>query len=134
MPLVNHQVEINLHHIASLDDGTLDQCLQRGMSPSAWCPLGAVAYPPGATRSARRTKPASGPNFSGRPRTTPPAPRKSHWPGSSTRARAALSAHRQERIREATAALEIDYRREDWYRLLEARRVNDCPDTYRLGP
>jgi predicted oxidoreductase len=39
-PLVTHQVEVSLVHTAGLEDGTLDQCLMDGMTPTAWSPLG----------------------------------------------------------------------------------------------
>lgn len=45
MPLIANQVEINIHNIDTLSDGTLDQCQQHGITPIAWCPLGGVAYP-----------------------------------------------------------------------------------------
>lgn len=44
-PLLVNQVEVNIHNISSLVDGTLDQCQQLGITPIAWCPLGGVAYP-----------------------------------------------------------------------------------------
>jgi predicted oxidoreductase len=45
MPLLVNQVEINVHNIERLLDGTLDQCQQHKITPIAWCPLGGVAYP-----------------------------------------------------------------------------------------
>lgn len=39
-PLVTHQVEVSLAHLTALEDGTLDQCLMEGMTPTAWSPLG----------------------------------------------------------------------------------------------
>lgn len=44
-PLLANQIEINIHNINSLTNGTLDQCQQLGITPIAWCPLGGVAYP-----------------------------------------------------------------------------------------
>ncbi len=44
-PLLVNQIEINIHNINSLSDGTLDQCQQHSITPIAWCPLGGVAYP-----------------------------------------------------------------------------------------
>ena len=38
--LVNHQVEMSLMHKGVLEDGTLDQCLQDNIRPTAWSPLG----------------------------------------------------------------------------------------------
>ncbi|WP_367391355.1 aldo/keto reductase family oxidoreductase [Lewinella sp. LCG006] len=39
-PLVTNQVEASLLHTAPFFDGTFDQCLQLGMHPMAWSPLG----------------------------------------------------------------------------------------------
>jgi predicted oxidoreductase len=38
-PLVSNQVEINLLRLASFEDGTLDQCLEKKLVPMAWGPL-----------------------------------------------------------------------------------------------
>jgi predicted oxidoreductase len=39
MPLVVNQVEIHLGRLDCLEDGTLDQCLERGITPVSWSPL-----------------------------------------------------------------------------------------------
>jgi predicted oxidoreductase len=39
MPLVVNQVEIHLNRLAPFEDGTLDQCLERGVTPLSWSPL-----------------------------------------------------------------------------------------------
>jgi len=44
-PLLINQVEINIHNINALLDGTLDQCQELKITPQAWCPIGGVAYP-----------------------------------------------------------------------------------------
>ena len=38
-PLVSNQVEIHFLRLAAFEDGTLDQCLERKMTPLAWSPL-----------------------------------------------------------------------------------------------
>jgi predicted oxidoreductase len=38
-PLVSNQVEISLLRLDSFEDGTLDQCLEKKMTPMAWSPL-----------------------------------------------------------------------------------------------
>ena len=38
-PLVSNQVEIHLLRLACFEDGTLDQCLEKKMTPLAWSPL-----------------------------------------------------------------------------------------------
>ena len=40
MPLVVNQVEIHLGRLSPFMDGTLDQCLERKMTPLSWSPLG----------------------------------------------------------------------------------------------
>lgn len=38
--LVTNQVEISINHLFPFTDGTLDQCIQKGIKPMAWSPLG----------------------------------------------------------------------------------------------
>jgi len=38
-PLVTQQIEVSLAHLTALEDGTLDQCLMEGITPTAWSPL-----------------------------------------------------------------------------------------------
>ncbi len=39
MPLIVNQVEIHLGRLDCLEDGTLDQCLERDITPVSWSPL-----------------------------------------------------------------------------------------------
>ncbi|MBL8049121.1 MAG: aldo/keto reductase [Chthonomonas sp.] len=39
-PLLVNQVEISLWHLDTLEDGTLNQCLEHGITPLSWSPLG----------------------------------------------------------------------------------------------
>ncbi len=123
-PLLVNQIEINIHNINSLIDGSLDQCQQLGITPIAWCPLGGVAYPAwGNTFSAadeqrieielaRQAK-----QYNCTPWQLILAWLLKHpaniYPiiGSTT----------PERIVAAKQALTIKYNHADWYRLLEAR-------------
>ena len=130
MPLVANQVEINIHRIAAMEDGTLDQCLELGMSPEAWCPLGGVAYP------------AWGNSFSSEDeeRIRGELQRQSEVYGvppwivilawilaHPSNIFAIIGTTTPERVAMAPKALELDYRREDWYRLLEARNGHPVP-------
>src|SRR5260221_5568634 len=38
-PLVSNQVQIHLLRLDCFEDGTLDQCLEKKMTPMAWSPL-----------------------------------------------------------------------------------------------
>ncbi|HMO65859.1 MAG TPA: aldo/keto reductase [Verrucomicrobiota bacterium] len=49
-PLVVNQVEFSLAHLAPLTDGTLEQCLERRLTPMAWSPLAGGKLGDGAHR------------------------------------------------------------------------------------
>jgi predicted oxidoreductase len=49
-PLLVNQVEISLVQRAAFEDGTLDQCLEKNITPMAWSPLGAGLLGDGAKR------------------------------------------------------------------------------------
>lgn len=129
-PLLINQVEINVHNISALTDGTLDQCQRLGVSPQAWCPIAGVAYPAwGNTFSAEDEA---------RIRAELDRQCAVYGVADWLIALAWLLKHPAEispiigsttpaRIAEACAALDIDYSREDWYRLLEARNGESVP-------
>lgn len=129
-PLLVNQVEINLHNISALTDGTLDQCQRRKITPQAWCPLGAVAYP------------AWGNTFSDedeRRIETELRRQSERYEAEGWQVALAwllrhpagiqpiIGSTTPERIEAATRALKLDYSREDWYRLLEARNGRPVP-------
>jgi len=130
MPLAVNQVEINIHNIDTLLDGTLDQCQQHEITPIAWCPLGGVAYPAwGNTfteNDEKRIKlelSLQAQKYQCDPWIVMLAWLLKHpadiFPiiGSTTTKRISAAKH----------ALEISYTREDWYRLLEARNGVSVP-------
>jgi predicted oxidoreductase len=129
-PLLINQVEVNIHNIDAFENGVLDQCQRSGIIPQAWCPIAGVAYP------------AWGNTFSDADN----AGIRSELDRQSAIydaddwiiALAWLLKHpamispiigstRPSRIAAATTALNIDYSREDWYRLLEAREGQPVP-------
>ena len=123
-PLHVNQVEINIHNVSSLTDGTLDQCLRLGMTPQAWCPIAGVAYEAWwNTFSEDDDK-----------RIRAEIERQCEIYGVEDWivALAWLLRHPSgicpiigsttpARIEAAKQALDVDYSREDWYRLFEAR-------------
>jgi len=130
MPLLVNQVEINIHNIDTLMDGTLDQCQQHGITPIAWCPLGGVAYPAWGNTFNAEDEQRIGAELAQQSEKHACSP----WQvmlawllkhpanilpiiGSTT----------PERIVAAKQALTLDYSREDWYRLLEARNGQQVP-------
>ena len=129
-PLLVNQVEINIHNIDALTDGTLDQCQRLGMSPQAWSPIGGVV------------RPAWGNTFSDddQVRIQAEFDRQAARYGVDNwivmlawllRHPAAIcpiiGSTAPERIAAAKQALDVDYEREDWYRLLEARTGAPVP-------
>jgi predicted oxidoreductase len=130
MPLVANQVEINIHNISALLDGTLDQCMELGMSPQAWCPLGGVAYTAwgntfGKEDEARIKKELG---LQGKKYGVEDWVVMLAWilklPAGVF---PILGTTNPARIKEATKALGLKYTREDWYRLLEARNGKRVP-------
>lgn len=129
-PLVVNQVELNLHTIDRLHDGTLDQCQRLDMTPQAWCPLGGIAYAAwGNTFSAEREL---------RLRTEVTRQARGYGCSDAQLVLAWILAHpatiapiigstTPSRIGESSATPDIPYSREDWYRLLEARNGAPVP-------
>lgn len=129
-PLLVNQVEINIHRLDALEDGTLDQCQRRRISPQAWCPLGGVAYPAWgntltpedeqriATELERQAE-----CYGVEPWLVMLAWLLKHPSGILP----IVGSTTPTRIAAAPRALTLDYRREDWYHLLEARRGQPVP-------
>ncbi len=129
-PLVVNQVEINLHNIQTLRDGTLDQCQRMQITPMAWCPIAGIAYPAwGNTFSAEDES-----------RIRAEIDRQcgiydaEDWVIAlawllkhPARILPIVGSTSPERIVAAKRALDVDYSREDWYRLLEARNGQPVP-------
>ena len=129
-PLLINQVEINIHNTEALHNGVLDQCQRLQITPQAWCPVAGVAYP------------AWGNTFSEddavRIRAELERQSEKYSEDATIVVLAWLLRHpakispiigstTPERIVAANTALDIDYRREDWYRLLEARNGKSVP-------
>ena len=124
MPLLVNQVEINIHNISTLSNGTLDQCQELKISPQAWCPLGGVVYPAWGNTFTPEDEKRIKAEF------TLQAEKYNteNWiimlawllklPAKGL---PIIGSTTQKRIRKAKESLDIDYSREDWYRLLEAR-------------
>jgi predicted oxidoreductase len=130
VPLLVNQVEINIHRIDALFDGTLDQCRERRMTPQAWCPLGGVAYPAWENTFS----PEDEARIAAESRRQAEAYGVDGWivvlawllkhPSGIV---PIVGSTRPERIGVAKRALDLPYSREDWYRLLEARNGKPVP-------
>lgn len=129
-PLLVNQVEINIHNIDALHNGTLDQCQMHNISPMAWCPLGGVAYTAWGNTFTSADEDRIAREFT----------RQSEKYGAESwlimlawllrhpgGILPIIGSTTPARIVHATDALSIDYSREDWYRLLEARNGTAVP-------
>jgi predicted oxidoreductase len=128
--LLVNQVEINLHNVSALADGTLDQCQRLGMTPEAWCPIAGVAYPAwGNTftaddeRRIRAELERQCGKYDVEDWVIALAWLLKHPAGISP----IIGSTTPERIEAAKQALDVRYGREDWYRLLEARNGRPVP-------
>ncbi len=125
-----NQVEINVHNVDALNNGVLDQCQAQKITPQAWCPVAGIAYEAwGNTFSAERAADVRA-----------EAQRQAEYYETEDWliALAWILRHpvtispivgstTPQRIAAAVDALSIDYAREDWYRLLEARNGQPVP-------
>jgi len=124
MPLLVNQVEINIHNIDALSDGTLDQCQELKITPQAWCPIAGVAYPAWGNTFSEEDEVRLKSEFD--------LQSQEYDSENGIIMLAWLLKHpamilpiigstTPSRIKAAKQALDIPYSREDWYRLLEAR-------------
>lgn len=130
MPLIVNQVEINIHRIDALLDGTLDQCLELGVTPQAWCPLGGAAYPAWGNTFDEAAEGRIADEFlrqSGVYGVEPWIVVLAWILKLPAGVNPIIGSTTPERIRDAKKALELEYQRDDWYRLLEARNGHPVP-------
>lgn len=114
-PLAVHQVEISLRQLATLSDGTLDQCHALGISPMAWSPLGGSG-PGSFSPAVLRVLAGIGERLGVGPEVVALAWLIRHPSGILP----VVGSTKPERIRAMARAAEIQLERDDWYRLLEA--------------
>jgi predicted oxidoreductase len=134
MPLVVNQVEISLCKLDAFEDGTLDQCLEKKITPMAWSPLGGGQLAEGAKRLLKSQK---GYQIK---KVVPLLDELAAQYGV-TRSAVALAwllkhpadimpivgSTNPQRIRDAARATKINLNREEWYRLLIAARGESLP-------
>ncbi|MDN3652496.1 aldo/keto reductase [Thalassotalea ponticola] len=128
--LVTNQVEINIHNIDAFSNGVLDQCLEKHIVPMAWCPIATVVYEAWGNTFDQATINRIHQELDRQAQVY----NEEKWiiilawlmlhPANIC---PIVGSTNPERIKAATRALNIEYRREDWYRLLEARNGQPVP-------
>jgi predicted oxidoreductase len=133
-PLVSNQVEIHLLRLDCFDDGTLDQCLEKKMSPLAWSPfaggqLAAAANERGEVprddrraASVARLRPVLA-DVAQAYNTTPLVIILAWLMRHPSKIMPIYGSTRPEAIKESVKAAEITLDRESWYRLWHAARM-----------
>jgi predicted oxidoreductase len=134
MPLLVNQVEISLGKLDCFNDGTLDQCLTRQITPLAWSPLAGgllgtgAAAPQNDPRQARILDIQQTLDTIAKERSTTRTVIALAWlmkhPAGIV---PIVGSTKPERIREAVQADNIDLSRDEWYRLLLAARGEKLP-------
>lgn len=134
VPLVANQIEVSLLQQSALEDGALDQCLARKMTPLAWSPLAGGLLAEGAVNllpAQTAYQPANALVELDRM-----AAERGHarmavalaWLLKHPAGIVPIVGSTQPcRIRDAAASVDIDLSREEWYRLLVAGRGAALP-------
>jgi predicted oxidoreductase len=137
-PLVSNQVEISPLRLETFTDGTLDQCLEKKMTPLAWSPVAQGRLAPALEQNGK--PPANQADLAAAQRLTPVLADIAQAYSATPLAivMAWLMRHpskiipivgstRQENIRAAAQADGITLDRESWYRILLAARGQKLP-------
>ncbi len=132
-PLVSNQVQISFLRLDTFEDGTLDQCLEKKMTPLAWSPLAQGRL--GAALDDTRPLPENEKDVAAVARlkpllrdvaqgydTTPLAIALAWLMRHPSKIVPILGSVRPEVIKEAAQAAEIELDRDNWYRILRAAR------------
>jgi predicted oxidoreductase len=132
-PLVSNQVEIHFLRLDTFEDGTLDQCLEKKMTPLAWSPLAGGRL--GAALNDKAPLPQNESDVAAVARlrpvlaevaqaygTTPLAVLLAWQMRHPSKIIPILGSVRPEVIREAVKADELTLDRDSWYRILRAAR------------
>jgi len=133
-PLVVNQVEISLAQRAALVDGTLDQCLEKSITPLAWSPLGAGLLGGGAKRllpgqrGYKTEAVVKGLDEIALARGVSRSVIAYAWLlKHPSRIVPIVGSTDPQRIREAVGATEFELTREEWYRLFVAAQGEPLP-------
>lgn len=124
-PLVTSQPQYSAAHLDPLWDGTLDQCMRLGITPLAWSPLAGGAIPTG--EGLRTELGVALDRIAGREGTDRASVALAFVLAHPSRPVAIIGSQSPDRLRQATAALEVSLDRNDLYDIIEASEGEPLP-------
>lgn len=134
LPLVVNQVEISLACLNCFTDGTLDQCLEKGITPQAWSPLGGGLLAEGTNQRSLTPVPphaeglvAALDSVAGKYGVSRSVIALAWLLKHPSRIMPIIGSTNPQRIQEAVAADRLELSREEWYQLLIAARGTELP-------
>lgn len=118
-PLLTHQIELSVMQMKALADGTLDQCLDLGLRPMIWSPLGGGRLFTSPDEQAGRVRVVLD-ALAERHGVTPPTIAYAWILRHPSRPIPITGSRRVEALKEAVAALSLKLDAQDWYALWQA--------------
>ena len=124
-PLITNQVEVSITHLDAFYDGTLDQCLQNGIRPMAWSPVGGGSlFQPSEDDRINRIR-TTAEELATKYELQVDQLLLAWLLRHPSKLVPVLGTSKLQRVASAKAATEVTLSREDWYRLLEASRGHE---------
>jgi len=125
-PVETHQLELSVLQMRALADGTLEQCVDLGLRPMAWSPLGGGRLFSADDEQARRVR-AALQEVAARHGVAPATVAYAWILRHPSRPRPITGSGRVQALREAVAALQLQLGAEDWYRIWQASMGHPVP-------
>ena len=125
-PLVTNQIEFSPLQMRALADGTLEQCVDLGLRPMAWSPLGGGRLFDAGDEQARRVWGVLA-DLAWRQGVTVPTMAYAWLMRHPSRPIPITGTGRIAALAEATAAVQVPFSSEDWYRVWQASMGQELP-------
>ena len=125
-PLVSNQIEFSVLQMRALADGTLEQCVDLGLRPMAWSPLGSGRLFNGNDEQARRVWGVLQ-DLAWRHGVAITTVAYAWIMRHPSRPIPVTGTHRVQALGEAVAALKVKLTSEEWYRIWQASMGSELP-------
>lgn len=127
IPLVTNQVECSVIETKPFEDGTIDDCARRRVSPMAWSPLGGGELFSGRSARVARVREALEEIAERTGSGTVEAPALAWLLMHPAGIVPVIGTGKRERIAQAAGALDLELSREDWFRVWTASQGHSVP-------